>query len=426
MNIVFHRYNSICEPGYIEAFRALGIDVIEEDAEIRNKSISGEDRIESIARSILENKPMFVFSINFFPYISDICEKLNVLYVCVSVDCPVAELYSVSIRNKHNRVFLFDQKQYEDIAYENPGNIFHLPLSAYNTEKVTTDFKYDVTFIGSLYTEKNPFPEVISKVNSRVKGACDGLLSAQELFGGLELIDQIMDARTPSVLPSAPHSTGQTNMMTNAPQAASDGIAHDIKQAFAPFLPPEISTPSDFIYDMAGIWAVDSCLGYELTVRDRLLLIASLSESLADVGASMHLFTRSDVSGLKSLTDKTVIHGGVNTLTEMPDIFGSSKININTTMRAIRTGLPQRIWDIMGVGGFVLTDYRTEIPEYLTIGKHLEAYESIDEACEKAAYFLAHEDERLEIAENGYKEVCKKHTILNRVTSMISMIMNEA
>ena len=424
MNIVIHRYNSICEPGYIEAFRALGIDVIEEDAEIRNKSISGEERIESIARSILENKPMFVFSINFFPYISDICEKLNVLYVCVSVDCPVAELYSVSIRNKHNRVFLFDRKQYEDIVCENPENIFHLPLSAYNTEKVTADLKYDVTFIGSLYTEKNPFPEVISKVNSRVRGVCDGLLSAQELFGGLELIDQVMDARTPSDLLSDPRFTEQKNMVTKPGKTASHGIAHDIKQAFGPFLPPEISAPSDFIYDMAGIWAVDSCLGYELTVRDRLLLIASLSESLADSGALVHLFTRSDVSGLKSLTDKTVIHGGVNTLTEMPDIFGSSKININTTMRAIRTGLPQRIWDIMGVGGFVLTDYRAELPEYLTVGKHLEAYESMDEACEKAAYYLAHEDERLEIAHEGYIEVCEKHTILNRVTTMISMIMN--
>ena len=426
MNIVFHRYNSICEPGYIEAFRTLGIEVIEEDAEIINKSISGEKRIESIATLILENKPMFVFSINFFPYISDICEKLNVLYVCVSVDCPVAELYSVSIRNKHNRVFLFDRKQYEDVAHENPGNIFHLPLSAYNTEKVTTDLKYDVTFIGSLYNEKNPFSEVISKVNSRIKGECDGLLSAQELFGGLELIDRIMDARTPSDIPSDPHYAGRKDMIAKSKKTVSGGIAHDIKQAFAPFLPPEISAPSDFIYDMAGIWAVDSCLGYELTVRDRLLLIASLSESLADSGASVHLFTRSDTSGLKSLTDKTVIHGGVNTLTQMPDIFGSSRININTTMRPIRTGLPQRIWDIMGVGGFVLTDYRAEIPDYLTVGKHLEAYESIEEACEKAAYFLAHEDERLEIAENGYKEVCEKHTILNRVTSMISMIMNES
>ncbi len=408
----------------MEAFRSLGIDVVEEDAEITHKSISGEERIESIARLILENKPMFVFSINFFPYISDICEKLNVLYVCVSVDCPVAELYSVSIRNNHNRVFLFDQNQYEDIVQENPGNIFHLPLSAYNTEKVTADLKYDVSFIGSLYNEKNPFPEVISKVNSRIKGECDGLLSAQELFGGLELIDRIMEARTPLTVPSYPHSGGHKTGVPKTGQTASDGIAHDIKQAFTPFLPSEISVSSDFVYDMAGIWAVDSCFGYELTVRDRLLLIASLSESLAAEGALMHLFTRSDVSGLKSLTDKTVIHGGVNTLTEMPDIFCSSKINLNTTMRAIRTGLPQRIWDIMGVGGFVLTDYRAEIPDYLTIGKHLEAFESIDEACEKAAYYLAHEDERLEIAANGYSVVCEKHTILNRVTSMISMIMD--
>ena len=99
MKIVIHRYNSICEPGYIEAFEKLGIEVIEDRLEMERKNIPADERISSIAELILTNKPMFVFSINFFPYISDICEKLGVMYVCVSVDCPVSELWTASIRN---------------------------------------------------------------------------------------------------------------------------------------------------------------------------------------------------------------------------------------------------------------------------------------------------------------------------------------
>ena len=41
MNILFHRYGSICEPDIMEAFQSLNFTVIEEDLEISQKSIDG-------------------------------------------------------------------------------------------------------------------------------------------------------------------------------------------------------------------------------------------------------------------------------------------------------------------------------------------------------------------------------------------------
>ena len=105
MEILFHRYGSICEPDIIDAFTSLGITVLEEDSEIQNKHISGEVRIRLLAEKILTKKPAFVFSINYFPYISEVCQKLNVMYVCLSVDCPVLEFFSDSIHNSCNRIF---------------------------------------------------------------------------------------------------------------------------------------------------------------------------------------------------------------------------------------------------------------------------------------------------------------------------------
>ena len=72
MNIVFHRYNSICEPDFIEAFNKLGIEVIEDRGEMTDKNIPLEDRVERLTRLVLERQPVFVFTINFFPYIFDI------------------------------------------------------------------------------------------------------------------------------------------------------------------------------------------------------------------------------------------------------------------------------------------------------------------------------------------------------------------
>ena len=130
MNILFHRYGSICEPDIIDAFRALNFTVIEEDMEMKQKLIDGEKRISILVEQILTLNPVFVFSINYFPYISEVCKRLNRLYVCLSVDCPVLELFSVSIRNKCNRIFLFDYNQYLQIKEENPDCIFYLPLGS--------------------------------------------------------------------------------------------------------------------------------------------------------------------------------------------------------------------------------------------------------------------------------------------------------
>ncbi len=397
MKIAIHRYNSICEPGYIDAFRALGMEVIEDDLEMTEKSIPADVRIGTVAEMILTHKPMFVFSINFFPYISDICERLHVMYVCVSVDCPVAELMFPAIRNSCNRVFLFDRRQYEEVAAENPGHIYHLPLGVNPLIAApdTHEMLYDVSFIGSLYNEKDPYTDISPKLPDKVRGMCDGLLAAQELLPGLDVLEAVVGDEKPGT---------------------------DIKSEFNKYLPPALSGIEDPVCDLDAFWTVNGCLGVELTVRDRLMLLSSLAESIKDMG-KVHLFTRSDTGMLKTLSPSIVCHGGVSTLTEMPAVFASSRININTTMRPIRSGLPQRIWDVLGCGGFLLTNAQAEIPGFLEPGRHLAVYETVDEACELVRYYLTHEDERARIAAEGYAEVTEKHTIPARVASMISMIM---
>ncbi len=195
MKIIIHRYNSICEPDYINAFKQLGIEVIEDKLEITDKSIPLDKRVEYLGEKILTEEPVFVFSINYFPFIALICEKLKCLYVCVSVDCPVVELFSNTIKSPYNRVFLFDREQYNDIYTANPDCIFYLPLGV-NSDRINQeigtpiwkgasrniDYKYDVSFIGSLYSEKDAYADIEHKLSDRERGYVDGLISAQSLF----------------------------------------------------------------------------------------------------------------------------------------------------------------------------------------------------------------------------------------------------
>lgn len=393
MNIVIHRYNSICEPDYIDAFKKLGIDVIEDTEEMSRKDISAKERVSTIATMILENHPMFVFSINFFPYIAKVCEKLKCIYLCVSVDCPVAELFDEAIKSPFNRVFLFDYHQYEMVKALNPECIFHMPLGA-NVEKydrvlegeIPDRFKGldGVSFVGSLYNEKDNFDRIYKGLDERTRGYCDGLLASQLLFPGQQLLEE----------------------------GITEDVVSAIRRADAGFYIPE-----DSLIDIEKYSAVNDYLSRHLTVVDRLSILCSLS-TVADVD----LFTRSDASFLRANAPRVRIHDGVNTALEMPFVFKYSKINLNTTLRSIQTGLPQRIWDVLGCGGFLLTNYQAELSEFFEVGKHLVAYENEAEAVEKAKYYLEHEDERLAIANAGYEYVKSSNTVLHRVVSMIGII----
>lgn len=98
--------------------------------------------------------------------------------------------------------------------------------------------------------------------------------------------------------------------------------------------------------------------------------------------------------------------------------FCESKIVFNTSMT---TDINMRTFEAMGTGSFLLTSWIPSIEEVFEDGKHLVLYRSLDEMVDKAKYYLAHDDEREKIAQAGYEEVLKKHTIQHRV----NVILNE-
>lgn len=383
MKILFHRYGSICEPDIIDAFKTLNLTVVEEDLEITQKSIDGEMRIRILAEQILTHHPVFVFSINYFPYISEVCQRLNTLYVCLSVDCPVLELFSSSICNSCNRVFLFDYNQYLQVKDKNPECIFHLPLGS-NVDRWDSvlnsgeKWDYDISFVGSLYSEKSLYESL--PLSDFDRGFADGLIEAQLKLPMLSLMEA----------------------------ALTSSLIESIKTAS-----PAFHTLPDAFQDTDAYVATNYYLGMRISELERIRTLNALAESF-----QVDLFTRSDTSSLKNVR----CHGGVSTHTEMPEIFYHSKINLNITMRPIQTGLSQRIWDVLGCRGFLLTNYQAEIPDYLQIGSDLDCYENLAELKEKVAFYLEHEDIRMAIADHGYTTVKEKHTCLHRVATMLYTI----
>ena len=390
MNILIYRYGSICEPDIIEAFKKLQLNVIEETTEITNKGLLPSDQVRLVKEGIEQYHPMFVFSINFFPAIADICQIYGVKYLCWTVDCPVPELYSKSIQHGTNRIFLFDRAQYEAIYPYNSEGVYYLPLAAASerfdqviadiTKKDREIFTSDISFVGSLYIEKNPLRNLASKLPEFTTGYINGVVEASLKVMGYNFMEETI----------------------------TDELVKALKKADQNFY-----APKDNLTNIDRFIAAHSYLGMQAAEKDRIRTLNTLAQYF-----NVDLYTRSDVSELKNVH----VHGGVKTLTEMPKIFHLSKINLNMTIKPIQTGLPLRIFDIMGCGGFCMTNYQAEIPELFEIGTDLEAYGSLEELVDKCSYYLTHEDERARIALNGYRKVKEYHSYVNRMVEMIRTI----
>lgn len=409
MNVLIYRYNSICEPDVIDAFQKLGLNVIEESTEINNKELLPSDQVRLVKEALDKYHPMFVFSINFFPAIADICHIYGTKYLCWTVDCPVPELYSKSVQHDTNRIFLFDRAQYEAIYPYNYKGVFYLPLAAATdrfdkvvagiTKNDREKFTSDISFVGSLYIEKNPLRKIENKLPEFVKGYIDGVVSASLKVMGYNFIEETITEEIVSALKKADTKFySPKDTVIDLSQAGSLSSASSENTGM----------------DISRFVAAHSYLGMQAAETERIRTLNTLAQYF-----NVDLYTRSDTSELKNV----YVHGGVKTLTEMPKIFNLSKINLNMTIKPIQTGLPLRIFDIMGCGGFCMTNFQAELPEIFEIGVDLEAYGSLEELVDKCSYYLTHEDERQQIALNGYRKVKEYHGYVNRMVEMVKRVV---
>jgi spore maturation protein CgeB len=114
------------------------------------------------------------------------------------------------------------------------------------------------------------------------------------------------------------------------------------------------------------------------------------------------------------------MHDYVDYYTVMPKVFAASHINLNISLRTIRTGIPLRVVDVLGCGGFLISNFQEEIMEYLQPGQELEIYENLEDLYAKTEFYLEHDDIRSQIAYNGFEKVKRDFTFKDRLSRMLS------
>lgn len=342
--------------------------------------------LETAIRSF---SPHFVFSFNYFPVISKVCNMAEVTYVSWVYDNPLVSLYSYTLANPWNRVFLFDKQEYLFFRANGIDTVHYLPLAAAPEalgnnaapEKLRQTYKADISFVGSLYTEpKHQLYYRIKGLPCYTQGYLDAIMQAQKHIYGISLIEELLN----------------------------EEVLSDLRKACpCPPNPDGVETES-YLYS-------NYFLLRQITAIDRRELIHEISSKHA-----LHIYTNDTSYTCPGCTN----HGPVDYYQELPYVFYHSKINLNITLRSIKSGIPLRAFDIMGSQGFLLTNYQEDFLDYFIPGEDFIYYEDVNDLLCKIDYFLSHENERAEIAENGYEKILCGHTYEMRIPVLFSDTLN--
>lgn len=385
MKILFFEWKNFGREDVIDSLHRLGHDVTCITSQLIHDRFNSEFD-ELFEKSISMDSFDCVFTFNYSPIISQNCNKRNIKYIALIYDSPLVSLYSYTIINPCNYVFIFDSAQYLEFKQNGINTVYYIPL-AVNTDRldkmvpdsdIVTRYSSDVSFIGSMYNEKHNLYERLKNLTPYTQGFLDGIMAAQLKVYGYFFIEDLL---TGSVL---------EDMMSSLEYKPN---------------PDGVETPA-YIY-------ANYFIARKLAETERKNLL-----SLVSARFDTKLYTPNPTPDLPDIKNM----GAIDYYDTMPYIFKCSKINLNITLRSIKNGIPLRAMDIMGSCGFLLTNYQQDFLEHFVPGEDFAYYESEEDLLEKCAYYLSHESERTQISQNAYGKIKEFHTYEKRFQQIFDIV----
>ncbi len=315
-----------------------------------------------------------VYSFDFFPNISEVCQKYDLPYVSWVFDCPHLTLDSHTNANPVNHIYVFDKVLCDRMNSKGAKTVSYSPLGV-NAKRLSEYceqmdletggnivYLHDVCFLGSLYDNEYNFYDQVSYLPPALKGYTDAVIRSQQSIFGVDFFTE------EAIYPNSK--------------------IQELRQ----YIKFEDTGKYEIDYDEV----IRNILRKKVTVNERHDILVEMGKRFDTV-----MYTNPDAKPIPGVNNL-----GIASYTEkMPLVFHRSKINLNITLRCITSGVSLRVMDVLAAGGFLLTTYTPEIAEYFIDGEDLAIAYSPEDMLAKTAYYLEHEDERKQIAINGQKKV---------------------
>ncbi len=347
-----------------------------------------EQNNDNLKNAIVNADTDYVFTFNYFPSIAIICNELALHYISWIYDNPYIHIYSYTTIFPTNTIYVFERDVAEYFHAQGITTVNYLPLAAdperlgktiinnISNNTIYSESK-DVSFVGSMYTEDHQlYSRMINKgISPFTEGYLRGIINAQKRLYGCDIVTPLLN----------------------------ESIVSDMKNALP--LEPDKSSVATTEYLFAK-YVIDR----QITAEERIDLL-----SLAGEKYDVHIFTVDS----NMCIPNCINHGPAHSDNEAPAVYNSSKINLNITLRSIVNGIPLRAFEIMGSGGFLLTNYQSEFLDYFVPGEDFDYFDSPDDMLRKIDYYLEHDDIRKQIAVNAKSKIYKLHTFQNRIRDMV-------
>lgn len=366
------------------------LDIVKYDYKYDPEKVRDDPEFEEkFLKDLRKHCPDFVFSFNFLPVISKVCNREGIFYVSWIYDNPEIFLYNYNMKNPCNIVLMFDSKQYMEFLDGGIKNVRYLPLAA-STKRLDAiipskydkiRFSADISFVGSLYTErKQYYEEMVPKLDPYTLGYIDGIIKSQLQVDGVNFVEACL---TPD-------------------------ITKKIQEATNVYPYPDSIETLEYLY-------ANYMINRQITIIER-------KELLTLIGAHHQLKLYTYKQNNTFSPNGVCNMGPANYFTEMPVIFKLSKINLNITLRSIQHAIPLRVYDILGSGGFLMSNYQHDLAYHFVPGEDFVYYENRQDLLDKIDYYLTNEKERIEIADNAHRKIQEEHTFDVRVKEIIEII----
>ncbi len=388
---ILYVYGLSTEKNIVQTLRKLQCDVMEYP-EVQDTSNMDEEKINALVAYVKEHGITHLMSIHLIYNVAVAAYWAGIKYISVIWDAPYLKAYTVMGTLDNIWYSAFDKLDAERMRQGGCPHVMYQPLSV-NRENILAWKKrflakrryiHDISLIANLY-EDNAYDRC------------------------LDLLPENMQAYFRSIFEEAAFKWDGVNRVYGK---TGQEILEYMKLV-SPTL--KINNP----YNVEDVRYFEAMyLIRKLANIERVCVLNLLAED-----HDVYLYTYSEVD--ETLMPKVHRRPPVQVGEATSFIYAGTKINLNIALKGIEGGTTQRIMDIMGAGGFVLTNYCEETAELFEEDKEIVMFRTLEELIQKVDYYLEHEEEREQIARVGHERAMNDYTYEKKIKKLLDWVTED-
>lgn len=338
-----------------------------------------ERLIEELLTAVVIHRPDMLFTVNHLGFdcdgkLTELLETIELPAVSWFVDSPAYILLDHRRNSTPLAITPIWERAYEPFLRGfGFQHTFHLPLAGdpdlFKPPTLATEPKYPVSFVG------------------------DSMTHAVEKWGGMC-----------SFLPEA---------------------VELIRDAATELLNNRLKDPHELAQKLSGRAGINPALlnkEKELTLSSAIVLKATHQYRQAMVealkGSGLHIF--GDAGWREYTPSDAIVHEPLDYYRELPGIYNSTVVNLNTTSLQMTTAVNQRVFDVPLSGGFLLTDNQEDLELLFDAPGETATFSSVAELKDKTLFYLARNSLREKMIISARERIIREHTYRHRIGRIIA------